>query len=193
MSETSGRCVYDGEPLYNVDLKIGDDGRIRLAGPMLFSGYRLRPDLTDAVRDGDWFLTSDLGTLADGRLRVLGRADDVVNTGGEKVVAAAVAAVVAEHPRSPTPSWSAVPTPNGASGWSPSWSPPRPRPWPSSAPSPRSGCPPTPPPPSWSSSPRYRFCPMANRTLRASVMVFDGNHKVLSHVQQTAEAGRRAR
>ncbi|WP_406315548.1 AMP-binding protein [Streptosporangium sp. NBC_01639] len=98
MSETSGGCVYDGEPLYNVDLKIGDDGRIRLAGPMLFSGYRLRPDLTDAVRDGDWFLTSDLGTLADGRLRVLGRADDVVNTGGEKVVAAAVAAVVAEHP-----------------------------------------------------------------------------------------------
>ncbi|MFF5207737.1 AMP-binding protein [Streptosporangium sp. NPDC000396] len=98
MSETCGGCVYDGEPLDNVDLKIGDDGRIRVAGSMLFSGYRLRPDLTRAARDGDWFLTSDLGSLTGGRLRVLGRADDVINTGGEKVVAAAVTAVVAEHP-----------------------------------------------------------------------------------------------
>ncbi|OUC98237.1 AMP-binding protein [Streptosporangium minutum] len=98
MSETCGGCVYDGAPLDDVDLRVGDDGRIRVAGPVLFSGYRLRPDLTAAARDGDWFLTSDLGSLAGGRLRVLGRADDVINTGGEKVVAAAVAAVVAEHP-----------------------------------------------------------------------------------------------
>lgn len=98
MSETCGGCVYDGRPLYNVDLKVGDDGRVRVAGPVLFSGYRLRPDLTAAARDGDWFLTSDLGVLEGGELRVLGRADDVINTGGEKVVAAVVAAVVAEHP-----------------------------------------------------------------------------------------------
>ncbi|MEU4537423.1 AMP-binding protein [Streptosporangium sp. NPDC023825] len=98
MSETCGGCVYDGEPLDGVGVDVGDDGRIRLGGPVLFSGYRLRPDLTEAARDGGWFLTSDLGVLEGGRLRVLGRADDVVNTGGEKVVAAAVAAVVAEHP-----------------------------------------------------------------------------------------------
>ncbi|WP_440105266.1 AMP-binding protein [Streptosporangium sp. H16] len=98
MSETCGGCVYDGEPLDGVGVDIGDDGRIRLGGPVLFSGYRLRPDLTEAARDGEWFLTSDLGVLEGGRLRVLGRADDVINTGGEKVVAAAVAAVVAEHP-----------------------------------------------------------------------------------------------
>ncbi|MEU9836371.1 AMP-binding protein [Streptosporangium sp. NPDC048047] len=98
MSETCGGCVYDGEPLDNVDLKIGGDGRIRLTGPVLFSGYRLRPDLTAAARDGDWFLTSDLGEVTGGRLRVLGRADDMINTGGEKVVAAQVAAVVAAHP-----------------------------------------------------------------------------------------------
>ncbi|WP_449063100.1 AMP-binding protein [Planomonospora algeriensis] len=101
MSETCGGCVYDGRPLDGVELRIGGgarDGRIRIAGPVLFSGYRLRPDLTAAARDGDWFVTSDLGTLEGGRLRVLGRADDVINTGGEKVVAAAVAAAVAEHP-----------------------------------------------------------------------------------------------
>jgi O-succinylbenzoic acid--CoA ligase len=98
MSETSGGCVYDGAALDNVDLKVGADGRVRVAGPVLFSGYRLRPDLTAAALDGGWFVTSDLGELAGGRLRVLGRADDVVITGGQKVVAGAVAAVLAEHP-----------------------------------------------------------------------------------------------
>ncbi|MEU4833561.1 AMP-binding protein [Streptosporangium sp. NPDC023615] len=98
MSETCGGCVYDGEPLDGVDLRIGGDGRIRLGGPVLFSGYRLRADLTEAARDGDRFLTSDLGVLEGGRLRVLGRADDVINTGGEKVVAATVAEAVAGHP-----------------------------------------------------------------------------------------------
>ncbi|GAA0849018.1 AMP-binding protein [Streptosporangium amethystogenes subsp. fukuiense] len=98
MSETCGGCVYDGEPLDGVGVGIGGDGRIRLSGPVLFSGYRLQRGLTEAARDGDWFLTSDLGALDDGRLRVLGRADDVINTGGEKVVAAAVAAALAEHP-----------------------------------------------------------------------------------------------
>ncbi|MFC3823008.1 AMP-binding protein [Planomonospora venezuelensis] len=98
MSETCGGCVYDGRPLGGVGLEIGGDGRIRISGPVLFSGYRLRPDLTAGAREGGWFVTSDLGALDGGRLRVLGRADDVINTGGEKVVAAAVAAAVAEHP-----------------------------------------------------------------------------------------------
>ncbi|MEV0587513.1 AMP-binding protein [Nonomuraea sp. NPDC050310] len=93
MSETSGGCVYDGRPLDNVDLKIGPDGRILLAGPVLFAGYRGGPAF-----DGGWFTTSDLGELSGGRLRVLGRADDVINTGGEKVVAAQVAGVLAQHP-----------------------------------------------------------------------------------------------
>ncbi|MEV3982786.1 AMP-binding protein [Nonomuraea sp. NPDC049758] len=95
MSETCGGCVYDGHPLYDVDLKIGEDGLIRIAGPVLFSGYRFAGR---TAFDGDWFVTSDLGELDGGRLRVLGRADDVVNTGGEKVVAAVVSAVLGTHP-----------------------------------------------------------------------------------------------
>jgi o-succinylbenzoate---CoA ligase len=95
MSETSGGCVYDGVPLDGVSVGIGPDGRIRIAGPVLFSGYRLRPDLTADVRDGRWFVTSDLGSLGpSGELAVRGRADDVINTGGEKVVAAEVEAVL---------------------------------------------------------------------------------------------------
>jgi O-succinylbenzoic acid--CoA ligase len=99
MSETCGGCVYDGVPLDGVRVEVGADGRIRLAGPVLFTGYRLRGDLTAAARDGDWYLTPDLGALEpDGRLRVRGRADDVINTGGEKVVAGEVAALLSRHP-----------------------------------------------------------------------------------------------
>ena len=99
MSETCGGCVYGNFPLDGVSVSAGDDGRIRISGPVLFSGYRLRPDLTAAALDGEWFVTSDLGTTAaDGRVTVRGRADDVINTGGEKVVAGEVASVLETCP-----------------------------------------------------------------------------------------------
>jgi o-succinylbenzoate---CoA ligase len=96
MSETSGGCVYDGVPLDDVSVGIGPGGRIRIAGPVLFNGYRLRPDLTAQARDAQWFTTSDLGSIGgSGQLVVRGRADDVIITGGEKVVAAEVEAALA--------------------------------------------------------------------------------------------------
>jgi O-succinylbenzoic acid--CoA ligase len=97
MSETSGGCVYDGVPLEGVRVDL-HDGRVRLAGPVVARGYRLRPDLTRAVFQGDTFSTGDLGRLEGGVLHVLGRADDVVVTGGEKVPPAAVEAALETHP-----------------------------------------------------------------------------------------------
>lgn len=98
-SETSGGCVYDGAPLAGVQAQVRDDGRIVLAGPVVARGYRLRPDLTAQAFAGEAFTTGDLGRLEpDGRLTVLGRADDVVVTGGEKVAPAAVEAALAAHP-----------------------------------------------------------------------------------------------
>ena len=99
MTETCGGCVYDGLPLDGVSVTTGDDGRIQISGPVLFSGYRLRPDLSAAALDGGWFVTSDLGAIdAAGQLTVRGRADDVINTGGEKVVAGEVASVLETCP-----------------------------------------------------------------------------------------------
>ena len=99
MSETCGGCVYDGLPLDGVAVSAGGDGRIRITGPVLFSAYRLRPDLTAAAFDDGWFRTSDLGVLdASGHVTVRGRADDVINTGGEKVVAGEVASVLETCP-----------------------------------------------------------------------------------------------
>jgi o-succinylbenzoate---CoA ligase len=99
MSETCGGCVYDGVPLDGVSVRTGPDGRIHLAGPVVFSGYRNRPDLTaDAMADG-WFVTSDIGEVdGDGHLLVRGRADEMINTGGEKVAPAEVAALLETCP-----------------------------------------------------------------------------------------------
>jgi O-succinylbenzoic acid--CoA ligase len=95
MTETCGGCVYDGVPLDGVRAEVRDDGRIWISGPILFSGY-LRGPRTPA--DG-WFRTGDLGVLdAGGRLRVRGRADDVINTGGHKVVPGEVAAALQACP-----------------------------------------------------------------------------------------------
>jgi O-succinylbenzoic acid--CoA ligase len=99
MSETCGGCVYDGQPLDGVQVAVGGDGRIRISGPVLFSGYRRRPDLTAAATDGRWFVTSDLGSVGpDGRLTVRGRADGMIISGGENVAADEVAAVLAGCP-----------------------------------------------------------------------------------------------
>jgi len=99
MSETCGGCVYDGIPLDGVAVRLAVDGRIQLAGPMLFDGYAEDPDATaEALRDG-WFATSDLGRFDDdGRLEVLGRVDEVVISGGVNVVLPAVTRALAGLP-----------------------------------------------------------------------------------------------
>ena len=99
MTETCGGCVYDDVPLDGVSVEVGAAGRIRIAGPVLFSGYRGRPDLAEQAMDGRWFVTSDVGELGpSGRLAVLGRADGMINTGGEKVAADEVAAALEASP-----------------------------------------------------------------------------------------------
>jgi o-succinylbenzoate---CoA ligase len=87
-----------GRPLPGVALDVAAArGQLSVAGPMLMSGYA-RPGLVPGVgleTDGR-FVTSDLGErLPDGRLCVLGRADDVIVTGGVNVHPQGVEAVLA--------------------------------------------------------------------------------------------------
>ena len=93
-AETCGGCVYDGVPLQGVEVRVADDGRILLGGDTVAAGYLDAPEATDTFFEEDgvrWYRTNDLGTLdVDGRLTVLGRADDVIITGGVKVSAAHV-------------------------------------------------------------------------------------------------------
>lgn len=92
-SETAGGCVYDGVPVATAEVAVVD-GQVELAGPMLAEGYLGDPAATDAAfgeHDGRrWYRTGDGGELADGVLRITGRLDDVVISGGEKLRLAAV-------------------------------------------------------------------------------------------------------
>jgi o-succinylbenzoate---CoA ligase len=85
MSETCGGCVVDGEPLPGVAVELADHGRILIRSSALFTGYRLRPDLTTATVADGRLRTQDRGCWEAGKLVVLGRMDDVVITGGHKV------------------------------------------------------------------------------------------------------------
>jgi O-succinylbenzoic acid--CoA ligase len=99
MSETCGGCVYDGVPLDGVTVRAGRDGRLRIAGPVLMNRYHGRPDLTAAALEDGELVTSDLGYVGrDGRVVIRGRADDVINTGGHKVVPGEVAAALSDCP-----------------------------------------------------------------------------------------------
>lgn len=73
MTETSGGCIYNGVPLPGVEIRVNET--IEIKGPML---------ARVPLKDG-FFVTSDLGKLEAGKLIVLGRADDVINSGGKKV------------------------------------------------------------------------------------------------------------
>ncbi|CCH35271.1 putative 2-succinylbenzoate-CoA ligase [Saccharothrix espanaensis DSM 44229] len=93
MSETSGGCVYDGVPLDGVRVRLAADRRIELAGPVLALGYQHGEPF------GEWFRTGDLGRFTDdGRLEVVGRADDVIISGGENVSPTEVERVLAAQP-----------------------------------------------------------------------------------------------
>ncbi|MFF0265252.1 o-succinylbenzoate--CoA ligase [Kribbella sp. NPDC004536] len=98
MTETGSGCVYGGVPLDGTAIDL-DGGRILIKGNTLFSGYRLRPDLTSEVLRDGWFRTQDRGELVDGRLRVVGRVDDVVISGGVNVTLTTVQARLLEHPK----------------------------------------------------------------------------------------------
>jgi O-succinylbenzoic acid--CoA ligase len=94
MSETCGGCVYDGVPLDGVTVREGDDGRLRIGGPVLMNGYFGQP----SPLVGGEFVTSDLGYVSGGRVVVRGRADDVINTGGHKVIPGEVSAAAQTCP-----------------------------------------------------------------------------------------------
>lgn len=99
LTETAGGVVYDGAPLDGVEVRISGEGEVLLRGPTVMRGYRGRPDLTARALEGGWLHTGDAGAVGpDGALRVLGRLDEMIVTGGEKVAPAEVEAVLSQHP-----------------------------------------------------------------------------------------------
>jgi o-succinylbenzoate---CoA ligase len=101
LTESCGGVVYDGRPLPGTSVRIDSETRgIELRGPTLMRGYRADAASTSVAftRDG-WLRSGDAGRFdGEGRLHVLGRLDDVINTGGEKVWPQEVESAVSTHP-----------------------------------------------------------------------------------------------
>jgi O-succinylbenzoic acid--CoA ligase len=100
-SETSGGCVYDGRPIGGARVRIVD-GEVQLGGTTVADGYLDDPQLTEErfTNDGGirWFRTADAGEFDGETLRVLGRRDDVIISGGVKVSLARIEEVVRAQP-----------------------------------------------------------------------------------------------
>lgn len=87
-TETSGGCIYNGQPLEGVEVSIGESGRIAIKGKVL----------AHELVDGDgWYYTSDSGHYEDGKIIIDGRIDDVVITGGENISLSAIDRVLAQQ------------------------------------------------------------------------------------------------
>jgi malonyl-CoA/methylmalonyl-CoA synthetase len=99
--EGERRAGTVGFPLPGVEVQLDHStGEILLRGPNVFPGYWRRPDATrDAFTDDGWFHSGDVGELdADGYLRIVGRAKELIISGGFNVYPREVEDVLLEHP-----------------------------------------------------------------------------------------------
>ena len=100
----------DGKPVEGASVRIvtlggqeagpGEEGEIRVKGPMVFRGYT-DPSLNAEAFDEDgWFRTGDLGVLrADGHLSITGRLKDVIVRKGENISAKEIENLLSSHPK----------------------------------------------------------------------------------------------
>ena len=101
----------DGNPMAHTDHE--HPGRLALYGDMVMSGYKNRPEETkDALRDGA-LVTNDLVYQDEsGYVYMLGRADDIINVGGEKVSPVEVENIASEYEEMKECACIGVPDPN---------------------------------------------------------------------------------
>jgi o-succinylbenzoate---CoA ligase len=80
----------------------GEVGEVAVRGPTLFRGYWRSPRLTASRFRGEWFFTGDLGVLQPGPsprgIVILGRKEETIVSGGEKVFPGEVESALREHP-----------------------------------------------------------------------------------------------
>ncbi len=84
-----------GRPIDNTQVKILDQhhhevgernlGEIAISSDCMLAGYYNRPDLSGKAFHDGWYLTGDLGYLANGEVYVTGRKKDLIIVGGKNI------------------------------------------------------------------------------------------------------------
>jgi O-succinylbenzoic acid--CoA ligase len=92
MTETSGGCIYNGQAIEGVEYSLNEKSLVQIRGSVMSETYLNAPELYTLI-DG-WFITNDLGEIKDGKLHILGRADDVIISGGENLSLTAIEATL---------------------------------------------------------------------------------------------------
>lgn len=121
-SETGGVIFLDvksrqdkltalGKPVETAEIKVIDEsghvikatnidnaGRLAVKGDMTMAGYYNMPEINEETLVDGWLITNDLVYTDDeGFVYMLGRADDIINVGGEKVSPIEIENVATEH------------------------------------------------------------------------------------------------
>jgi long-chain acyl-CoA synthetase len=73
-----------GRPLPGTEISIGSDGEVLMRGPLVFKGYLKMPEETEAIMQGGWLHSGDLGQITDGYLEITGRKKDLIITSSGK-------------------------------------------------------------------------------------------------------------
>ncbi|MEO9224367.1 MAG: AMP-binding protein [Acidimicrobiales bacterium] len=100
----------DGAPVEGIGMRIvkldgteaeaGEEGEVRLKGPILFRGYTDPVLDAEAFDDDGWFRSGDLGVLrADGHLSLTGRLKDTIVRKGENISAKEIEDLLHTHPK----------------------------------------------------------------------------------------------
>ncbi|MFM9107117.1 MAG: class I adenylate-forming enzyme family protein [Chloroflexota bacterium] len=92
--EAQVRIVEDGQLQPE-----GEPGEIQVSGPRVFAGYLDDPEATARAFTPDrWYRTGDRGYVRDGYLALLGRIDEVINSGGLKIDPAEIDTALLAYP-----------------------------------------------------------------------------------------------
>jgi len=100
------------------DVPVGTVGEVHVSAAFAASGYWRDPGLSAAAWTGGWYATGDMGHLdSAGRLWLFGRAKEIINRSGHKILPAEVEQEIARHPdvfecavvKAPDPDYGEVP------------------------------------------------------------------------------------
>lgn len=87
-----------GRPMPGVDVRLGEGDVVEVRGPNVFHGYAGIDPVETFTSDG-WFPTGDIGSFdGDGYLHLVGRASELIITGGYNVYPREIEEVIRQHP-----------------------------------------------------------------------------------------------